>query len=140
MIEPTESESKAELDRFVDALLAIRAEVADIEAGRVPLEQSALRNAPHTATDLLREEWARPYTREQGAFPLPWVKARKYWPPVRRIDNVHGRSQRDLRVPAGRGLRPRRRRDPDPGRADAAGLTRRAAESPPLTLRPAATR
>ncbi|MEY4035983.1 MAG: hypothetical protein RL715_202, partial [Chloroflexota bacterium] len=52
--------------------------------------QSALRNAPHTASDLLRSDWARPYSREQGAFPLPWVKARKYWPPVRRIDNVHG--------------------------------------------------
>jgi glycine dehydrogenase len=90
MIEPTESESKAELDRFVDALLAIRAEIADIEAGRVPLESSALRNAPHTAADLLREEWARPYSREQGAYPLPWVQPRKYWPPVRRIDNVHG--------------------------------------------------
>jgi glycine dehydrogenase len=90
MIEPTESESKAELDRFADALLAIRAEVADIEAGRVPLESSALRNAPHTAADLLREEWARPYTREQGAYPAHWVKARKYWPPVRRIDNVYG--------------------------------------------------
>ena len=90
MIEPTESESKAELDRFVDALLQIRAEIAEIEAGTVPLELSALRNAPHTATDLLREEWARPYTREQGAFPLPWVRARKYWPPVRRVDNVYG--------------------------------------------------
>ncbi len=90
MIEPTESESKAELDRFADALLQIRAEIADIEAGLVPLDTSALRNAPHTAADLLRDEWARPYTREQGAFPLPWVKARKYWPPVRRIDNVYG--------------------------------------------------
>jgi glycine dehydrogenase len=90
MIEPTESESKAELDRFVDALLTIRAEIADIEAGRVPLESSALRNAPHTAEDLLRDEWARPYTRAEGAFPLPWVLARKYWPPVRRIDNVWG--------------------------------------------------
>ena len=90
MIEPTESESKPELDRFVDALLAIRADVADIEAGRVPLESSALRNAPHTAADLVRDEWARPYTRAQGAFPLPWVQARKYWPPVRRIDNVWG--------------------------------------------------
>ncbi len=90
MIEPTESESKDELDRFADALLAIRAEVADIEAGRVPLESSALRNAPHTAADLVRDEWARPYRREEGAFPLPWVKARKYWPPVRRIDNVYG--------------------------------------------------
>ncbi len=90
MIEPTESESKAELDRFADALLAIRAEIAEIEAGRVPVASSALRNAPHTAADLLREEWARPYTREQGAFPADWVKHRKYWPPVRRIDNVYG--------------------------------------------------
>ena len=90
MVEPTESESKAELDRFADALLQIRAEIAEIEAGTVPLAASALRNAPHTAADLLRDEWARPYTREQGAFPLPWVRARKYWPPVRRIDNVYG--------------------------------------------------
>jgi glycine dehydrogenase len=90
MIEPTESESKAELDRFADALLAIRAEIADIEAGRVPLASSALRNAPHTAADLLRDEWARPYSREQGAYPASWVKHRKYWPPVRRIDNVYG--------------------------------------------------
>ena len=90
MIEPTESESKAELDRFADALLQIRTEIAEIDAGTVPLESSALRYAPHTATDLLREEWARPYTREQGAFPLPWVRARKYWPPVRRVDNVYG--------------------------------------------------
>ncbi len=90
MVEPTESESKAELDRFIDALRAIRAEIAAVESGSVPAEQSALRNAPHTAADLVRGEWARPYTREQGAFPLPWVRARKYWPPVRRIDNVHG--------------------------------------------------
>jgi glycine dehydrogenase len=90
MVEPTESESKAELDRFADAMLQIRAEIAEIEAGTVPLESSALRNAPHTAADLLRAEWARPYTREQGAFPLPWVRARKFWPPVRRIDNVYG--------------------------------------------------
>jgi len=90
MVEPTESESKAELDRFADALLQIRAEIAAIEAGAVPVASSALRNAPHTAADLLREEWARPYTREQGAFPLPWVRHRKYWPPVRRIDNVYG--------------------------------------------------
>ena len=90
MLEPTESESKAELDRYVDALREIRAEIRDISAGKTPVEQSALRNAPHTASDLLRSDWARPYSREQGAFPLPWVKARKYWPPVRRIDNVHG--------------------------------------------------
>ncbi|HXI46163.1 MAG TPA: aminomethyl-transferring glycine dehydrogenase, partial [Candidatus Acidoferrales bacterium] len=90
MIEPTESESKAELDRFAEALLAIRAEIAEIEAGRVPVAASALRNAPHTAADLLRDEWARPYSREQGAYPAHWVRARKYWPPVRRIDNVYG--------------------------------------------------
>ena len=90
MVEPTESESKAELDRFIDALRAIRAEIAAVESGSVPAEQSALRNAPHTAADVVRGEWARPYTREQGAFPLPWVRARKYWPPVRRVDNVHG--------------------------------------------------
>ncbi|MBF8289276.1 MAG: gcvP [Chloroflexi bacterium] len=90
MVEPTESESKAELDRFADALLQIRTEITDIETGFVPIEASALRNAPHTAADLLRKEWARPYTREQGAFPLPWVRARKYWPPVRRVDNVRG--------------------------------------------------
>jgi glycine dehydrogenase len=90
MVEPTESESKAELDRFVDAMLRIRDEIAEIEAGTVPVETSALRNAPHTAADLLRSEWARPYSREQGAFPLPWVEHRKYWPPVRRIDNVYG--------------------------------------------------
>ena len=90
MLEPTESESKAELDRYIDALRAIREEARAIASGSVPLEASALRNAPHTASDLLRGDWARPYAREQGAFPLPWVKARKYWPPVRRIDNVHG--------------------------------------------------
>ena len=90
MVEPTESESKAELDRFADALLAIRAEVDEIESGAVPVASSALRNAPHTAADLLREEWARPYSREKGAFPAPWVRHRKYWPPVRRIDNVYG--------------------------------------------------
>jgi glycine dehydrogenase len=90
MLEPTESESKAELDRYIDALRLIREEARAIAAGSVPLEQSALRNAPHTASDLLRSDWARPYTREQAAFPLPWVKARKFWPPVRRIDNVHG--------------------------------------------------
>jgi glycine dehydrogenase len=90
MVEPTESESKAELDRFIDSLRAIRAEIAAVESGEVPIESSALRNAPHTAGDLLRTEWARPYSRDQGAFPLPWVRARKYWPPVRRVDNVHG--------------------------------------------------
>jgi glycine dehydrogenase len=90
MVEPTESESRAELDRFADALLAIRAEIGEVERGEIPLAGSALRNAPHTAADLLRADWDRPYSRERGAYPLPWVAARKYWPPVRRIDNVYG--------------------------------------------------
>ena len=91
MIEPTESESKAELDRFADALLARSGPRSPrSNRARSRWKSSALRNAPHTAADLLREEWARPYSREQGAFPAPWVEHRKYWPPVRRIDNVYG--------------------------------------------------
>jgi glycine dehydrogenase len=90
MIEPTESESKAELDRYCDALIAIREEVRAIEEGRVDVERSALRHAPHTAEDLVAETWDRDYTREQAAFPAPWTREYKYWPPVSRIDNVYG--------------------------------------------------
>ena len=90
MIEPTESESKAEIDRFCDALIAIREEVKAIEEGRVQLERSALRNAPHTAEDLASESWDRDYSREQAVFPAPWTRQHKYWPPVNRIDNVYG--------------------------------------------------
>jgi glycine dehydrogenase len=90
MIEPTESESKEELDRFCDALIAIRAEIRAIEDGLLKVEDSPLRHAPHTASAVTAAEWNRPYSREQGAFPAPWVRASKYWPTVARIDNTYG--------------------------------------------------
>ncbi|NQW09771.1 MAG: aminomethyl-transferring glycine dehydrogenase [Alphaproteobacteria bacterium] len=90
MIEPTESETKDELDRFIGAMAAIRLEIAAIEAGTVAVEESALRHAPHTADDLLSDDWDRPYTRRQGAYPRPGMEPSKYWPPVSRIDNVYG--------------------------------------------------
>jgi glycine dehydrogenase len=90
MLEPTESESKAELDRYCDALVRIREEALAIEAGQLPVASSPLRNAPHTLEDLLAESWDRPYTREQAALPAPWLREYKYWPPVGRIDNVWG--------------------------------------------------
>ncbi|MEE2777940.1 MAG: aminomethyl-transferring glycine dehydrogenase [Acidobacteriota bacterium] len=90
MVEPTESESRAELDRFCEAMIAIRREADEIEAGHVALERSALRNAPHPAEDLLKREWDRPYTREQAAYPAPWTREAKFWPPVSRIDNAYG--------------------------------------------------
>jgi len=90
MIEPTESESKAELDRFCDAMIRIREEIRAIEEGRVERQGNVLKNAPHTADDLMAAEWNRPYTREQAAFPAPWVRERKFWPYVARIDNVWG--------------------------------------------------
>ncbi|HEX4963914.1 MAG TPA: aminomethyl-transferring glycine dehydrogenase [Thermoanaerobaculia bacterium] len=90
MIEPTESESKAELDRFCDAMIRIREEIRAIEEGRVERQGNVLKNAPHTAEDLTAAEWNRPYTREEAAFPAPWVKERKFWPYVARVDNVWG--------------------------------------------------
>ena len=90
MVEPTESESKAELDRFCDAMIAIRQEIRDVEEGRVAAERSPLRRAPHTARAVVAAEWDRPYSREQGAFPAPWVKEAKFWPSVARIDNTWG--------------------------------------------------
>jgi len=90
MIEPTESESLAELDRFCDAMMAIRAEIDQVIDGHWPVEQSPLRYAPHTAADLLADDWTRPYTRERGAYPLPSLKADKYFPPVSRIDGAAG--------------------------------------------------
>ena len=89
MIEPTESETKAELDRFCDAMLAIRAEIRDIEEGRIDAENNPLKNAPHTMEDLVRD-WDRPYSREQGCFPPGAFRVDKYWPPVNRVDNVWG--------------------------------------------------
>jgi glycine dehydrogenase len=90
MVEPTESESKAELDRFCDAMIAIRQEIRDVEEGRVKAEESPLRRAPHTARAVTAAEWTRPYSRETGAFPAPWVKEAKFWPAVARIDNTWG--------------------------------------------------
>jgi glycine dehydrogenase len=89
MIEPTESETRRELDRFCAAMIAIRGEIDRVAAGEWPVEQSPLRLAPHTAEDLLGE-WDRPYTRELGAYPLPSVRAAKYFPPVSRIDAAYG--------------------------------------------------
>ena len=90
MIEPTESEDKAELDRFCDAMIAIREEIAAIERGEVAVEESALKGAPHTMEMVLADTWDRAYTREQAAFPMPYVRANKFWPTVGRVDNVHG--------------------------------------------------
>ena len=90
MIEPTESESKEELDRFCDALLQIRDEIRAIEEGRADKSDNLLKNAPHTALTLTANEWPHPYGREEAAFPTPWVRAHKFWPPVARIDNVYG--------------------------------------------------
>ena len=90
MIEPTESESKQELDRFCDAMIAIRAEIAEIEIGRMDRNNNPLRLAPHTALDLVQDDWKRPYTRAQGCFPLESLQRDKYWSPVNRIDNVYG--------------------------------------------------
>jgi glycine dehydrogenase len=90
MIEPTESESKAELDRFCEAMIAIRGEIAAIAAGRMDRADNPLKHAPHTARDVMANVWTHAYSREQAAFPLPWVAAAKYWPPVKRVDNVYG--------------------------------------------------
>ncbi|HKQ48835.1 MAG TPA: aminomethyl-transferring glycine dehydrogenase, partial [Phycisphaerae bacterium] len=90
MIEPTESESKAELDRYCDALIAIREEIRAIEEGRADRDDNPLKNAPHTYDAVCATEWPHPYRREQAAFPLPWVRERKFWPAVGRIDNVWG--------------------------------------------------
>ena len=90
MIEPTESESKAELDRFCDAMLCIREEVRQIEKGVWPRDNNPLKSAPHTCAVVTSNDWERPYSREEAAFPKPWIRERKFWPPVGRVDNVWG--------------------------------------------------
>jgi glycine dehydrogenase len=90
MVEPTESESQAELDRFCAAMISIRDEIRAIEAGSLPRDDAPLKHAPHTADEIAATDWTHAYTREAAAFPLPWVRASKYWPPVKRVDNVHG--------------------------------------------------
>ncbi len=90
MIEPTESESKAELDRFCDAMIAIRQEIQEVADGKYSKEDNVLAHAPHTAQILLADEWTRPYSREKAAYPLPYVKANKFFPSVSRIDDAFG--------------------------------------------------
>ena len=89
MVEPTESEDLAELDRFIDAMIAIRAEIDEVGRGEVAVADSVLRHAPHTAASLAGE-WNHPYTREQAAFPASVDRRSKYWPPVGRIDGAYG--------------------------------------------------
>ncbi|MCB1080006.1 MAG: glycine dehydrogenase (aminomethyl-transferring), partial [Verrucomicrobiae bacterium] len=90
MIEPTESESLAELDRFCEALIAIRGEIQKVIDGEFDREDNPLKHAPHPAETLLSDAWSRAYSRAQAAYPLPWVRDKKFWPPVSRIDNVYG--------------------------------------------------
>jgi glycine dehydrogenase len=91
MVEPTESEPKGELDRFCDALISIRAEIAgDRERGKLDKADNPLKHAPHTAAAVTATEWGRSYSREQAAFPAPWLREHKYWPPVARVDNAYG--------------------------------------------------
>lgn len=90
MIEPTESESREEIDRFCNAMISIRREIARIEKGEWPKDSNPLRNAPHTAEAVLAEEWPHAYTREEAAYPVRELREAKYWPPVGRIDNVAG--------------------------------------------------
>ena len=90
MIEPTESESKAELDRFCDAMIAIHGEILDIESGVLPKDDNPLVHAPHTLEVVLDDAWARAYSRERAAFPLSWVRARKFWPAVGRVESAFG--------------------------------------------------
>ena len=90
MVEPTESESKAELDRFVDAMISIRDEIRQIESGALPADNNPLKRAPHTQADVMASDWNRPYSREQAAYPLAWIRSNKFWPSVNRIDDVYG--------------------------------------------------
>ncbi|NDJ21940.1 aminomethyl-transferring glycine dehydrogenase [Nostoc sp. B(2019)] len=90
MVEPTESESKQELDRFCDALISIRQEIAEIESGKVDTQDNVLKNAPHTAESLIAGEWQHTYSREQAAYPAPWTREHKFWPAVSRIDAAFG--------------------------------------------------
>lgn len=90
MIEPTESESKAELDRFCDALISIRKEIEEIETGKVDKKDNVLKNAPHTLAEITKDDWSHSYTRKKAAFPLPYILQHKFWPTVGRVDNAYG--------------------------------------------------
>jgi glycine dehydrogenase len=90
MIEPTESESKAELDRYCDALILIRQEISEIEDGCLPRDNNPLKHAPHTIETIVQSDWPHAYSRETAAFPAPWLRQHKFWPTVSRIDSVYG--------------------------------------------------
>ena len=90
MIEPTESESKAEMDRYCEALILIRQEITDVEEGRLPRDNNPLKHAPHTIETIAKTEWPHPYSREQAAFPASWLREHKFWPAVSRIDSAYG--------------------------------------------------
>jgi glycine dehydrogenase len=90
MVEPTESEPLEELDRFCEAMIAIRGEIQAVIDGRVDPKDNVLKNAPHTAEDVSRDRWTHPYSREQAAYPVASLRRSKFWPPVSRIDNPYG--------------------------------------------------
>jgi glycine dehydrogenase len=90
MIEPTESEDKGELDRFCDALIAIYQEIKAVEDGTADKKENVLKNAPHTLSVITADEWTKPYSRQQAAFPLPYIQANKFWPAVSRVNNTYG--------------------------------------------------
>ena len=90
MIEPTESESRRELDRFCDAMIAIHGEIRAVKNGEADRENNVLKNAPHTAEVVSADDWDRPYSRESAAYPADWTRKHKFWPAVGRIDNVYG--------------------------------------------------
>ena len=90
MVEPTESESKAELDRFIEAMIGIRGEIAAVERGDADREDNVLKNAPHTAAHCTSDTWTHPYSRQQAAYPTSWTRDRKFWPAVRRVESAYG--------------------------------------------------
>ncbi len=90
MVEPTESESLEELDRFCEAMISIRQEIREVENGKADRQNNILKNAPHTAEEAMKAEWNYPYSREQAVYPAPWTRERKFWPSVGRINNVLG--------------------------------------------------
>ena len=112
MVEPTESEPKEELDRFIAAMIAIKGEIARIEKGEWPRDDNPLKNAPHTADAVAENAWAHTYGREVAAFPLPALRAGKYWPPVARVDNVYGDRHVVCTCPPIEDTRRRRSNDP----------------------------
>jgi glycine dehydrogenase len=90
MVEPTESEGLQELDRFAEAMIAIRNEIAEVETGLAKAENNVIVNAPHTAVSVMTDDWNKPYSRQKAAFPLSWVSENKFWPSVGKIDNAYG--------------------------------------------------